>query len=314
MTRQVVFGTGQVGRHVVAHLVDLGHDVVAVNRSGRGLFAGAEVIGGDVTDAVFAKEVARDAATVYFCLNATNYDRWPAEFPPLQDAVVAAASASRARLVVLENLYAYGNTHGALMTETTPMRPENSKGATRAAMTRKLLDAHALGDLDVVIGRAADLVGPGVTASAMGEFVFAPILAGKRAQTMGRPDTEHTYSYAPDVARNLVLLGSRHNAGGRVWHLPNPETRTTRNIITDVYAAVGARRTDITVLKRPMLRALGLFNRNVRELLHTYYQFNAPFVVDDHAFRAAFDAVTTSWDEIIDKTLADYRTDEARVS
>jgi len=40
MTRQVVFGTGQVGRHVVAHLVDLGHDVVAVNRSGRGLFAG----------------------------------------------------------------------------------------------------------------------------------------------------------------------------------------------------------------------------------------------------------------------------------
>ena len=81
MSRHVVFGTGQVGRHVVAHLVELGHDVVAVNRSGRGEFPGAQVIGGDVTDPVFAKDVTRDASTVYFCLNAPNYHRWPARVP-----------------------------------------------------------------------------------------------------------------------------------------------------------------------------------------------------------------------------------------
>ena len=98
MNRHVVFGTGQVGRHVVARLVELGHDVVAVNRSGRGDFHGAEVVGGDVTDAVFAKDVTRGAGTVYFCLNASNYHRWPQEFPPLQDAVVGAAAASGARL------------------------------------------------------------------------------------------------------------------------------------------------------------------------------------------------------------------------
>ena len=135
--------------------------------------------------------------------------------------------------------------------------------------------------------------------SAFGEFVFEPALAGKRAQTMGRPDTLHTYSYVPDVGRNLVLLGSRDDAYGRVWHLPNPETRTTRHIIIDVYAAAGQRRTDVTALKRPMLRALGLFNRNVRELLHTYYQFDAPFVVDDSAFRDAFGGHTTHWDDIV---------------
>ena len=35
MTRHVVFGTGQVGRLIVEQLVAQGHDVVAVNRSGR---------------------------------------------------------------------------------------------------------------------------------------------------------------------------------------------------------------------------------------------------------------------------------------
>ena len=91
--------------------------------------------------------------------------------------------------------------------------------------------------------------------SALGQFVFQPALAGKRAQTMGRPDTQHTYSYVPDVGRNLVLLGTRDDAYGQVWHLPNPETRTTRHIIIDVYAAAGQRRTDVTALKRPMLRS-----------------------------------------------------------
>jgi nucleoside-diphosphate-sugar epimerase len=307
VSRAVVFGTGQVGAHVVACLVALGHDVVAVNRSGGGDLPGARIVGGDVTDPVFAKEVARDADTVYFCLNAPSYHRWPEEFPPLQDSVLAAATAAGARLVVLENLYGYGPTGGRPMTESTPSRPENAKGATRAAMTRQLFDAHARGDVEVVIGRAADLVGPGVTASSLGELVVGAAVAGKRAKTMGRPDTLHTYSYAPDVGRNLVLLAGRDDACGRAWHLPNPETLTTRTVITKVFEAVGSR-PRITTLTRPVIRALGLVDRDARELLATYYQFDAPFVVDDSAFTTAFGGHVTGWDEVVDTTVASYRT------
>jgi hypothetical protein len=42
----------------------------------------------------------------------------------------------------------------------------------------------------------------------------------------------------------------------------------------------------------------------------TYYQFEAPFIVDDGAFRATFGGVITGWDEIIDKTVTSYRTEE----
>ena len=207
---------------------------------------------------------------------------------------------------MLDNLYLYGPADAPLH-EATPVNPTSAKSRTRAAMSAELLVAHQRGDVRVVIGRASDFIGPRVRDSAFGEFVFEPALAGKRAQTIGRPDTLHTYSYVPDVGRNLVLLGSGDDAYGRAWHLPNPPTRTTRHIIIDVYDAVAARRTDVTALKRPMLAALGLFNRNIRELRHTYYQFAAPFVVDDSAFRDAFGGHTTPWPDIVASTVDWYR-------
>jgi nucleoside-diphosphate-sugar epimerase len=301
----VVFGTGPAGRAVAQALLDLHATVRMVNRSGRAAVAGVETVGGDATDADFTTGVAAGATTLYFCLNAPSYRGWAEEFPPLQRAVVDAARVSGARLVVLENLYAYGPSPDPLR-ETTPLNPTSAKARTRAAMSAELLDAHRRGDVQVTIGRASDFVGPGVHDSAFGDFVVRPALSGKRSQTMGRPATLHTYSYVPDIGRNLVLLGSDHDAYGHVWHLPNPETRTTRHLIADVHAAAGSHQQRIITLKRPMLRTIGLFNRDVRELLHTYYQFEAPFVVDDTTFRSTFGGHVTSWEDIIPATLAAY--------
>jgi hypothetical protein len=53
MSRHIVFGTGQVGSHLITGLVHARHDVVAVNRSGGRHFAGARTVGGDATDVTF---------------------------------------------------------------------------------------------------------------------------------------------------------------------------------------------------------------------------------------------------------------------
>ena len=53
MARHIVFGTGQIGRLVAQQLVAAGHDVVAVNRSGRGDIPGATIVAGDATDPAF---------------------------------------------------------------------------------------------------------------------------------------------------------------------------------------------------------------------------------------------------------------------
>jgi uncharacterized protein YbjT (DUF2867 family) len=123
MSRHIVFGTGQIGRLVTEQLVALGFDVAAVNRSGRGAIPGADLIAGDATDPAFTTRAAKGADAVYFCLNATDYHRWPEQFPPLQRAVCAGAAAAGARLVVLDNLYAYGPVGGRDLVETMQARP-----------------------------------------------------------------------------------------------------------------------------------------------------------------------------------------------
>ena len=51
----------------------------------------------------------------------------------------------------------------------------------------------------------------------------------------------HTYTFIPDISENLVRLGERDDALGRVWHLPSPETRTTREVVALVYQFAGTR-------------------------------------------------------------------------
>jgi nucleoside-diphosphate-sugar epimerase len=306
MSRHVVFGTGQVGHPLVSQLIAHGHDVVAVNRSGRGDFPGARVVGGDATDPAFTTEVCTGADVVYFCLDAMNYARWAEEFPPLQAGVLAGAAKAGARLVVLDNLYAYGPPRGQRLVETMPADPTSAKSATRAAMTEQLLDAHQAGQVQVTIGRASDYFGPGATRSALGETVFGTALIGKTAQVMGDPDQPHSYSYTPDVAAALITLGTAAEATGQIWHLPVPETRTIRQIVADIYRLAG-HKPRLLAAGRIALRGIGVFKPQMREFLHTLYQFTDPWVVDDTKFRTAFGDQATPLGEALSTTLTWYR-------
>lgn len=313
MTRHVVFGTGQVGRLVVEQLLHQGFDVTAVNRTGQGDLPGAHIVAGDATDPAFTTRTAAGADVVYFCLNATNYARWSEEFPPLQRGVLAGAQAAGARLVVLDNLYAYGPIHGRDLVETLQAHPTSAKASTRAAMTTELLEAHRTGRVEVAIGRASDYFGPGATHSALGETVFATALTGRTAQVMGDLDQPHSYSYTPDVAAGLITLGTRTGTTGAIWHLPVAPARTTRQIIEQVYELVGHRPRTLAA-GRTTLRLFGLIKPAMREYLHTLYQFTGRWVVDDTRFRLAYGGLATPLNDALATTLQWYRDASERAS
>ena len=302
----VVFGAGNVGQALVVRLSGLGHAVRVVSRNRpTALPGGVEWWGADAGDAAAATEAASGAAVIYQCLNAP-YSKWATLFPPLQRGLLVAAERNEALLVSLENLYGYGPTGGVAMTEDLPLVATTVKGRTRVAMTEELIHARDSGRVRIAIGRASDFFGPGITdGSTLGERVFGNALAGRKADFVGNPELPHTYSYIPDVARGLATLGTDERAVGQVWHLPGPETVTTRRVLDLVAEEVGQPVESRSVSKLA-LRGLGLFNPVLRSMVEMTYQFDEPFVLDTSKYQSRFGQIGTPLHQAIATTVSWY--------
>jgi nucleoside-diphosphate-sugar epimerase len=303
----VIFGTGAVGMSVMDELIRRGpRRIRMVNRSGRARVPhGVELVGGDATDEAFAREASEGASVVYFALN-PPYNKWPELFPPLQAAVIEGAASTGAKLIAMENLYMYGPTEGRPLTEDLPYAPNTRKGRVRARMSEELMEAHSSGRVRVAIGRASDYFGPRVLVSAEGEQVFGRAVQGKSAQVAGDPNQPHTYTYVPDIGRGLVILAEREEALGQVWHLPSPETLTTRQFVEMIFEEVG-KPARIQAAPKIVLRAMGLFNPGIRETIEMLYEFEEPFVLDYSKFEEAFGEQATPLRESIQGTVRWYR-------
>jgi nucleoside-diphosphate-sugar epimerase len=193
------------------------------------------------------------------------------------------------------------------MTEDLPLVATTVKGRTRAAMTRELLDARDAGRVHIAIGRASDFFGAGVTeGSTLGERIFGNALAGKRADFIGNPELPHTYSYVPDIARGLATLGTDQRAVDQVWHLPGPETVTTRRVLDLIADEVG-HPVDSRSVSKMALRALGLFNPVLRSMVEMTYQFDQTFVLDTSRYVATFGETGTPLRHAIATAIAWYR-------
>jgi nucleoside-diphosphate-sugar epimerase len=195
-------------------------------------------------------------------------------------------------LVSLENVYGYGSTGGRPMTEDLPLAATTVKGRTRAGMTAELLAAAAAGRVRIAIGRASDFFGAGVTETTLGERVFGNAVRGRRADFLGNPDLPHTYSYVPDVASGLATLGTDERAVGGVWHLPGPETVSTRQVLDLIATAVG-HAVAVRSVPKIAVRALGVVNPLMRGLAEMSYEFEEPFVLDTTKYESTFGATGT---------------------
>jgi nucleoside-diphosphate-sugar epimerase len=306
----VVLGAGAVGMAVAEALACRGESVRVVNRSGlRRPVAGIESVTGDVIDPAFAASATRGAHVIYQALN-PPYHRWAQEFPGLQAAAIAAAQTAGARLVVMDNVYMYGRANGRPFTEDRTYDAHTRKGRVRAAMAGDLMAAHDAGRVQVTVGRASDFFGPRAGAqSLIGDLVIPRALADKPAWVMGDPDMPHTYTFVPDIGENLVRLGERDDAFGRIWHLPSPATRSTREVVALVYEAAGTT-PRLRVMPPWPMRALGLVNRTVREINEMRYEFDEPFIVDASRAETELGLLATPLAAAVEQTVRWYREPE----
>jgi nucleoside-diphosphate-sugar epimerase len=230
VTLHVIVGAGPVGSATAMRLAGQGEQVRIITRSGTGPAApGIERIAADATSPGRLADLATGAAVLYCCAS-PPYHRWPAEWPPLAAAVLAAAERTGAVLVMMGNLYGYGPP-GHPMTEDDPLAAVGPKGRTRAQVWNQLLAAHQAGRARVTEARASDFFGPGVRGqSPVGQRSIPRLLAGRTVSVLGDPDAPHSWTYLPDIAAALVTLGADERACGRPWHVPtaSPPSRRPR--------------------------------------------------------------------------------------
>jgi len=299
----VVLGNGQIGALVADELLARGDRVRIVRRRPAGAARpGLEWASGDLSDLTFAEAATRGASVVYDCTSPA-YDEWGTLLLPLARGAVHGAAKAGAKLVALDNLYMYGRVSGPI-SESSPIAPCSRKGELRARLADERLEAHRRGDVRVVTGRASDFFGPGVVRqTTYGDRFFRRVFDGKKVECLGDPDLPHALAYAPDVARGLVALGGRDEALGQVWHLPAGPAESMRTVVGRLSRALGFP-IGVTRMPRVALRALGLFAPLLREVAEMAYQWDAPYLVDDSRFRAAFGQTPTPVDEVIAATAA----------
>ncbi|MGW0911552.1 NAD-dependent epimerase/dehydratase family protein [Streptomyces sp. NPDC002784] len=300
----VVLGSGPAGTALARELVRRGHPVRLVDRKGEGpTLDGVERFAADVSTAEGARAAVAGAAVAYHCVN-VGYHLQVEVMPRIQEAVLAAVEAVGARLVVLDTLYPYGETGGAVMTEDSPWQATTRKGRMRAELDEKYLAAHREGRARVVLGRSADFVGPGVLNSTLGGAVFPAALTGGEVPGLGDIDLPHSYTNIEDVAAGLATLGERPEGDGRVWHLPTAPAVSTREILAMIEKRAGR---PLNIVPVPEARPFGPFDEEfMAEYAEMFYQHTEPQIMDSSAFERAFGAAPTPLADTIDTTVAWY--------
>jgi nucleoside-diphosphate-sugar epimerase len=300
MALHVIVGKGPVGTTTAERLADDGHQVRVLSRSGGRSSDRVEHRQVDATDADALTSAARGAAALYNAVN-PEYTRWATDWPPVAAAMLAAAERTGAVLVTMGNLYGYGRPTGP-MTPDSPLAATDTKGRVRARMWTEMLAAHEAGRVRVAEARAADFVGPQVPGAQSHLTRQLPALrTGRRAWVVGDPDVPRGWSYLPDVAATLVLLGTDERALGRAWHVPST-IRSQRQALTDLACALGRGAPKVSGMPWPVLRAVGVAVPFLREVVAVRHQFDQPYVIDSSATTATFGLEPTPWDDVVRAT------------
>lgn len=306
--KHVVLGTGAIGRAVAEELLKRGESIRLVNRSGKmdEAPAGAEVVASDLYDPARVREVTRGAKVVYQA-SQPRYNAWPEKFPPLQKSIIDGLTGSGAKLVLIENVYMYGENHDKPMTEDTPFNAHTRKGRVRGEISTAAFAAHREGRLRVAAARGGNFFGPWGLDSTMGGRVFYPLLHGKPAQLIGRTDLPHTHTYVRDFGKALVILGEREEADGQAWHVPNDQPRMTQGELVRMFAEEAGVDPKMNRMGKFMMSIGGLFIPEAKETVEMMYEFEKPFMIDSSKFEKTFSMKAIPIREAIRETVAWYK-------
>ena len=279
---QVILGAnGVIAKELSKLLPRYTNQIRQVSRHPQRVNVTDELLTADLCD-YNQTERAIEGCDVAYLVAGLKYDIkvWRKDWPVIMQNVMDACARHNCKLIFFDNVYAYGHVDG-VMTESTPFNPNSRKGEVRAAIATRLLEAIKSGNINGAIVRAADFYGPDAALSIPHIGVFERLPAGKTPQWIGDPKKIHTFTYTPDAARTLALVGNTPAAINQTWHaVTSKEKMTGQEFIRIATTILNLPPGKILSLGKTTLRLVGLFEPVLREFVEMMYQFDADYVFD----------------------------------
>ncbi|NOR86149.1 MAG: NAD-dependent epimerase/dehydratase family protein [Bacteroidales bacterium] len=269
-----------------------------VSRNPKKVNESDQIYPADLTVESEVRQAVKGSDVVYLTAGLPyNTNIWKQYWPVIMKNTIKACEEHQAKLVFFDNVYMYGQVDG-WMTEETPNNPCSKKGEVRAQIAQQLMDEVMKGNIQALIARSADFYGPKTTNTYVAPMIFDKLKNGKKPQIMINANKQHSFTYTPDAARAMALLGNSPDAYGQVWHLPSDKNTMTAAEFVKEIALHFQKPEKYTVLHPLMIKLASLFSPIIKETQEMLYQFENYYLFDSSKFEQKFFAPTSYQDGI----------------
>lgn len=298
---------GIIANSLAKELLDNKKQVRLVSRNPKTL-PGAEIQAADVTDPGQTLKAMQKSSIVYLCVGLSyNYSIWRNSWPRIINNVIDGCKATGARLIFFDNVYMYGKVDG-WMTEDTPYNPSSKKGDLRARIATQIMSEVRKGNITASIARAADFYGPLADKTSVPNLlVFERLSKKQKPQWLVSTKNKHSFTYTPDAAKAMYLLGQSEKSWNQVWHLPTAANPLTGEEFIEKAAAEFDMKPGYFIIRPWMMALAGLFDRTTAELYEMAYQNKYEYLFDSSKFEKAFNFTPTSYEKGIAEVAKAYK-------
>jgi len=303
---QTILGAnGTIGSLLARELAAYSDKIRLVSRNPKKTNDTDELFPADLSDDLQVEKAIEGSEIVYLLVGFEyKLSVWREKWPKLMRATVNACIKNNAKLVFFDNVYLYDKNAIPQMREDSPVNPPAEKGKVRKQVVEIMMNEVQKGKLKGLIARSADFYGPHNDKSVLQEMAYKNLKKGKSPNWMIDADKIHSFTYTPDAAKAVAILGNTPTAYGQVWHMPTSTEKITARQVIDLFNTEMGTSKKVKVLPMWMLKLLGIFIPILREMPEMMYQNDRDYFFDSSKFNQRFSFTPTSYKEGVKQTVA----------
>lgn len=275
-TVAILGAAGRNGDAVARAFLKAGWRVRGVARGAKvsTLAPGVEPVTADAYDREALIAACAGADVIVHTLNPL-YDDWTNSVMPLAENVLASAEATGATVMIPGNVYNYGYGIAPDTGEDAPMSGDTEKARLRIAMEALYERAAREKGVRTIVIRAGDFFG-GARPESWLDVMILKDLKKDRFTWPGPWKLAHAFAYLPDLGETFVRVAEKRDETA-----PFTTLHFRGHAVTGEEMQAAAEKAAGRRLKRAnapwlVLRAIGLFNPILREIVKMSYLWRVP--------------------------------------